>query len=78
MPDERITFEASLEKLEAITEAIESPEITLDASLELYKEGVALAAACAKILSEAEHTVTLLQKEVEGAFALVPFGDDDE
>lgn len=78
MPKKPPNFEAALEKLEAITLAIESPDIALDASLELYKEGVALAAACGEVLSQAEEAVQLLQKDAEGIFALVPFGDDSQ
>ena len=69
----QLSFEASLEKLEAIIEAIESPDIALDASLVLYKEGITLATACGDSLTRYEEEVQLLQKEADGVFALTPF-----
>jgi exodeoxyribonuclease VII small subunit len=68
-----MTFEQSIEKLETITEAIESPETPLDEALALYKEGIALAEQCGKVLSRYEAEVLVLQKEAEGVFALSPF-----
>ena len=67
------SFEASLQKLETIIEAIESPDIALDASLTLYKEGIALAKTCGEALTRYEAEVQILQKEADGVFTLTPF-----
>ena len=69
-----LSYEASMDKLEAIIEAIESPDIALDASLALYKEGIALAKTCGELLSRCEAEVLTLQKDADGVFALIPFG----
>lgn len=68
------SFEASLEKLESIIEAIEAPDIALDASLALYKEGIALAKTCGEVLTRYEEEVQTLQKDADGVFTTVPFG----
>ena len=69
-------FETSIEKLETIIEDLESPETTLDASLALYKEGIALAKTCGEALKNVETEVQRLQKEADGIFLTVPFGDE--
>ena len=69
-------FESSIKKLETITEALESPKTTLDKSLALYKEGIALAKSCGDVLKNYETEVQLLQKDSDGIFSTVRFGDD--
>ena len=69
-------FESSMEKLETIIEAIESPDIALDASIVLYKEGITLAKECGAALAKYEAEVMQLQKEADGVFALAPFGEE--
>jgi exodeoxyribonuclease VII small subunit len=46
-------FEASIKKLEAIVEELESGKLALDATLKHYEEGVKLAAFCTAILNKA-------------------------
>ena len=58
-------FEQSVKRLDEIITALENPEITLEDSLKLYKEGAELIGSCRKELDNAEMLVT-----VEG--------DDDE
>jgi len=73
-----VSFESSMEKLEAIIEAIESPDISLDASLALYKEGIALAKECGAVLTQYEAEVQVLVRDADGAFSTVPFEGLDE
>ena len=65
-------FESALARLEEITEKLESGETKLEESIELYSEGVEIAAYCSKKLSEAEKKVLILkernQKLVEESF----------
>lgn len=68
-----MTFETKMETLETIIEKIEAPDTTLDDSLTLFKEGIALAKACGEILSTHEAEVMTLQKEAENLFTLTPF-----
>ena len=49
-----IKFEAALERLAQINEKLESDEISLDESIELFKEGLELSKFCQKKLDEAK------------------------
>lgn len=67
------TFEESLKKLESIVEQMEKGELSLEQSLKLFEEGVALSAACKKELDEAEGKVQMLIKQRDGSFKTEPF-----
>jgi len=58
-------FESALARLEEITELLESGETELEKSLELYTEGVEIAAFCGKKLSEAEKKIIVLKEKNE-------------
>jgi exodeoxyribonuclease VII small subunit len=51
---ERPSFETRLAALEAVVHDLESADLTLEASLERYRDGVAHLAACRALLDEAE------------------------
>lgn len=51
------TFEAALQKLNAIVEQLESGELSLEKSLKLFEEGAALAAFCNQKLESARQKV---------------------
>ena len=59
------SFEESLKRLEEISELLESDEITLEDSVELYEEGIKLSKKCYSILDKAELKVEQLNKEIE-------------
>lgn len=67
------TFEESLKKLESIVEQMEKGELSLEQSLKLFEEGVALSAACKKELDEAEGKVQMLIRQRDGSFKTEPF-----
>jgi exodeoxyribonuclease VII small subunit len=48
------TFEAALARLEEIAQNLERPDIGLDDSVRLFKEGKELAARCERLLREAQ------------------------
>ena len=54
------SFEDSMNRLEEIVRALESGSATLEQSLELYEEGIALVRTCSKKLDEAEKKIKLL------------------
>jgi exodeoxyribonuclease VII small subunit len=62
------SFEESLQKLESIVEQMEKGDLSLEDSLKLFEEGVALSAACKKELDEAEGKVQMLIKQRDGSF----------
>jgi exodeoxyribonuclease VII small subunit len=53
-------FEAALKQLEALVERMESGELSLEESLQLFEQGIALTRQCQAALREAEQKVQLL------------------
>jgi exodeoxyribonuclease VII small subunit len=51
------TFEASLTRLEEIVKKLESDQVTLDESVNLFKEGRDLARRCEAMLKAAQETI---------------------
>ena len=60
-----LSFEESLEKLEAIVKEMEGGDLTLKDLMIHYSEGVGLAKNCMGALERAEQTMDLLVKENE-------------
>ena len=60
-----LSFEESLEKLEAIVKEMEGGDLTLKDLMSHYSEGVGLAKNCMGALERAEQTLDLLVKENE-------------
>jgi exodeoxyribonuclease VII small subunit len=58
-----MAFEADLKKIEKIVQDLSAGEKTLDESLELYKDGLALLKKCQKHLQTAEQKVKVLTAE---------------
>ena len=54
------SFEAALERLEAIVDRLESGELPLEQALAAFEEGVALSRRCAGELEAAERRIELL------------------
>jgi exodeoxyribonuclease VII small subunit len=66
-------FEESLKKLESIVEQLEKGDLSLEDSLKLFEEGVALSATCKKELDAAEGKVQMLIKQRDGSLKAEPF-----
>ncbi len=62
----KITFEKGLSRLEEVVHELESDELNLDKSLELFEEGIKLTRTLTKNLDEAEKKLELLSKDNEG------------
>ncbi|HEX9829603.1 MAG TPA: exodeoxyribonuclease VII small subunit [Bacteroidota bacterium] len=62
------SFEASLKRLEAIVESLESGDVPLDKAMELYEEGVLLSKLCSEKLRNTELRLKKLGKDAEGHF----------
>ena len=73
-----VNFEASMARLEEIVRALESGGESLDNSLKLYEEGVALVRLCSERLDSAEQTVKKLQLAADGSATLVDFEGNGE
>ncbi len=66
------SFEASLEELEKVVKELESGDLPLDRSLELFSRGMQLSESCRRQLEEAETRVEMLVRK-EGAWQAEPF-----
>ena len=73
-----VEFEVALRKLETIVENLEGGDLSLEAALKQYEEGVRLADICSKRLSEAEKKVEVLMKTSSGKLKTAPFEDSEE
>ena len=58
-----MTFEQKMEKLEQLVKQLESGNNSLDESVKLYQEGIALAKECHEELQKAEKTIISLKTE---------------
>lgn len=58
-----MSFEKDLSRLNEIVKKLEGSELSLEQSLDLYKEGVELSVKCKKTLEEAKLTVKQMNGE---------------
>jgi len=58
-------FEKDLQRLEEITRQLQSGEVGIEKSMELYAEGVKLADILGKRLNTYKSKIEILEKEVE-------------
>lgn len=63
---EKLTFEKGLGRLEELVHELESDDLNLDKSLELFEEGIKLTRNLNKKLDEAEKKLEVLSKDPEG------------
>jgi len=68
----KVKFDEALEKLEAITSALESGEVGLEEAMKMYEKGMELALNCQRILAETESRIQLLTEEGNGKLTLQP------
>ena len=59
-------FEEALEKLTKIKDKLESSSISLDESIELYKQSVEYTKTCLEILKETEGRIVTIKSEIDG------------
>ena len=57
------SFESDLKKLQDILEDIESDKLSLEQSIEKYKEGVELSKKCQKALDDAKQIIKVLDND---------------
>ena len=75
--DESLTFEESLERLEAIVGQLETGQIGLNESLQKYQEGVQYLADCHAALKDVEKQIKMVvSMDAEGNARLAPFDDE--
>ena len=72
-PEQARTFEASLEALEQIVQQLESGDLALEKSLELFEQGIRLSRECQDRLSQAERRIEVLVRDNQGRPVVAPF-----
>lgn len=68
------TFEEALKRLEEIVSRLETSEVPLEETLNLFQEGMELVNFCNQKLEEVKHKVEMVVRTKEG-FTLKPFGE---
>jgi len=68
------SFETSITELEKIVERLESGEVTLDESIELYQKGIKLSELCNSILDNAKQQIEYIKNNESDEHT----GDDNE
>jgi exodeoxyribonuclease VII small subunit len=71
-PQTVASFEVCLDELEKVVKELESGDLPLDRSLDLFSRGMQLSDACRKQLEEAETRVEMLIRK-EGTYQPEPF-----
>ena len=73
MAKQKLTFEASMQRLDEIVQQLDKGDVALDASLALFEEGSRLLTICNEMLDTAEQKVVQLKKGSDGAPVELPF-----
>ena len=61
-----IKFEKAIQRLEKIVDDLETGELDIDKSLEIFEEGIKMSRVCSKKLSEAEAKIEKLTRDQKG------------
>lgn len=69
-------FEDAMKELEDIVKRLESGDLSLEESLKIFEEGIALSRYCFRKLEEAEKRVSILIKD-EGGIKRKPFESEE-
>jgi len=69
-------FESALKTLEDIVGKLETGELTLERSLELFEEGIKISRFCGARLEEAERKVEILTRAADGTLSEQPFPEE--
>ena len=67
---EPIVFEDALAEIDSIVEKLESGEIALDDSLEMFQRGMQLIDFCSKKLNDVEEKLKVLLEGADGEFSI--------
>jgi exodeoxyribonuclease VII small subunit len=74
--DEKLSFEEALDELEDIVSQLESGELTLEETLQLFERGQALVGRCEDALNQAELRLEALQPSASGGYERVATDED--
>ena len=66
MSGDKVNFEESMSKLEAIVAELEKGDFSLEESLQKFEEGLSLGKVCKEVLDKAEAKVKMLVEGEDG------------
>lgn len=72
-PEVELTFEEALERLREIIAQLEDGKLPLEQALDLYQEGVKLAAYCRKLLENCQQKIELMRRGEDGTVVYEEF-----
>lgn len=64
----KLSYEEAVKRLEEIVQMLENADISLEESLALFQEGIALSSYCREKLAEIEYRVEYLLKQDQQSF----------
>lgn len=70
-------FEHSLSELESLVQHLEQGDLTLEASLEAFEQGIKLTRECQALLDQAEQKIQIL-KDNKGELTTEPFSPSED
>ena len=75
-----LKFEKAIQRLEKIVVDLETGELDIDKSLEIFEEGIKMSRVCSKKLSEAEAKIEKLTRDEKGELVaeLFPVEEKDD
>jgi exodeoxyribonuclease VII small subunit len=71
-------FEKAFQQLEMIVKRLESEEMPLDESLQLFEEGIRLSRFCNQKLEEVEKKIELILSDAKGEPRVEPFESEED
>ena len=77
MARKALSFEESIQRLDAIVRQLESGNATLDESLKLFEEGTSLVGKCSAMLTQAEQKITKLMGNDNGTAVEVTINEEE-
>lgn len=75
--EKSISFEKSIERLDAIVRRMEQGDVPLEEALSLFREGTGLIETCTDALNKAELEVVKLSKSADGTPAETEYVRDE-
>ncbi len=72
----KLSFEESMQRLEAIVRAMEHGDVALEESLKLFREGTELVRSCGKLLDEAQMQISKITVAPDGSPVEEAFTDE--
>ena len=75
-----LKFEKAIQRLEKIVEDLETGELDIDKSLEIFEEGIKMSRVCSNKLREAEAKIEKLTRDEKGELVaeLFPVEEKDD